>query len=205
MVHNTSSKKGVTMIELIAYVALYGVIMSLLATLVFVIMQTTRRVNRQSILNRGTKMLYTEFLAQSINFNPDYVEINEPTTDTVSVTLEKRYRYDNEGNRIKIVAGDSEYANKPVKLTYSYKKGEDKMYYTYTKLDAEGTTTTNVIDLDFGMTITSTSANDEDISNIFTIINKSNMSKSLVFNGNLNYDKKSIEFNFIIPIYVVNE
>jgi len=64
MVHNFSSKKGLTMIEMIAYVALYGVIMSLLATLVFVIIQATRRVNRQSILNRGTKMLYIEFLAQ---------------------------------------------------------------------------------------------------------------------------------------------
>jgi len=200
---SSSNKKGVTLVEMIAYITLYGVIMTLLATLVFVIIQATRKVNRQSILNRGTKLLYTEFLAQAINFNADYVAINEPTTDTVSITLEKHYRYDNEGNRIEIVAGDTEYANKPVKLTYSYKKGEDKMKFSYTKLD--GTSTSADINLDYGMTITSTSANDTDISNIFTIVSKSSYSKSLIFNGKLNFDKKSVEFNFVIPVYVIND
>lgn len=201
MVHNSSSKKGTSLIELIAYIGLYGIVMSLLATFVYVLVQTTRKVNRQSILNRGTKLLYTEFLAQAINFNPDYVAVNEPTSNTVSVTLEKHYRYDDEGNRIEIVAGDTEYANKPVKLTYSYTKGEDKMNFTYTKLD--GSTTTAEINLDYGMTITSTSPGDNDISKIFTVISKSSYNKSLIFNGKLNFDKKSVEFNFVIPIYVV--
>ena len=203
MLHNSSSKKGVTLIETIAYIMLYGAVMSLLATFVFVLIQQTRRVNRLSILNRGTKLLYTEFLAQAINFNADYVVVNDEVNNTVSVTLEKHYRYDNEGNRIEIVEGDTEYANKPVKLTYSYKKGEDKMKYTYTKLDGNDSDPIE-INLDYGMTITSTSSNDEDISSIFTIIDKSNSNKSLIFNGMLNFDKKSVEFNFVIPIYVIN-
>ena len=201
---SSSNKKGVTLVEMIAYITLYGVIMTLLATLVFVIIQTTRKVNRQSILNRGTKLLYTEFLAQAINFNADYVVINEPTNDTVSITLEKHYRYDDEGNRIEIVVGDEIYANKPVKLTYSYKKGEDKMKFSYAKLD--GTLySSSEINLDYGMTITSTSDNDADISNIFTIVKKSSYNKSLIFNGKLNYDKKSIEFSYVIPVYVIND
>jgi hypothetical protein len=201
MLRNSSSKKGVTLVETIAYIALYGVVMSLLATFVFVLVQSTRKVNRVSILNRGTKLLYTEFLAQAINFNADYVVVNETVNDTVSVTLEKHYRYDDEGNRIEIVAGDTEYANKPVKLTYSYKKGESKMKYTYTKLD--NSETTNEIKLDYGITITSATANDNDISNIFTLVSKSNYNKSLIFNGKLNFDKKSVEFNFVIPVYVI--
>ena len=201
MLRNSSSKKGVTLIETIAYVMLYGVVMTLLATFVFVLIQTTRKVNRVSIINRGTKLLYTEFMAQAINFNADYVVVNETINDTVSVTLEKHYRYDDEGNRIEIVAGDTVYADKPVKLTYSYKKGEDKMKYTYTKLNGDSTTTE--IKLDYGMTITSSSVNDTDISKIFTVVSKSNYNKSLIFNGKLNFDKKAVEFNFVIPVYVV--
>lgn len=201
MQRNTSSKKGITMIETIAYIMLYGVVMTLLATFVFVLIQSTRKVNRVSIINRGTKLLYTEFLAQAINFNADYVVINEIVNDTVSVSLEKHYRYDDEGNRIEIVAGDTVYADKPVKLTYSYKKGESKMKYTYTKLD--GSTSTADINLDYGMTITSTSPNDNDISNVFTIVSKSTSNKSLIFNGKLNFDKKAVEFNFVIPVYVI--
>lgn len=204
MVRNSlSKKKGVTLVEMLAYISLYGVVMSLLATLVFVLTKTARSVNRQSVLNRGTKLLYTEFLAQAINFNADYVVINEAVNDTVSVTLEKHYRYDDEGERVKIVAGDAIYANKPVKLTYSYKKGEDKMKIVYTKLD--NTSTEGIVDLDHGMTISSSTTNDTDISNIFTIVSKSSYNKSLIFNGKLTYDKRSIEFNFIIPVYVINE
>jgi len=77
------------------------------------------------------------------------------------------------------------------------------MVVTYTKLD--NSTTTSEINLDFGMTITSNSNNDEDISNIFTIVEKSSYNKSLIFNGKLNYDKKSLEFNFVIPVYVIPE
>ena len=204
MVRNSlSNKKGTSLVELLAYVSLYGVVMSLLATLVFVLTKTARSVNRQSVLNRGTKILYSEFLAQAINFNADYVNINEPANDTVSVTLEKHYTYDHEGERVQIVAGDAVYANKPVKLTYSYKKGEDKMKIIYTKLD--GSSTEGTVDLEHGMTISSSTANDTDISNIFTIVSKSSYNKSLIFNGKLTYDKKSIEFNFIIPVYVINE
>lgn len=201
MLRNSSSKNGVSMIETIAYIMLYGVVMALLATFVFVLIQSTRKVNRVSIINRGTKLLYTEFLAQAINFNADYVVVNEIVNDTVSVTLEKHYRYDNEGNRIEIVADDPVYADKPVKLTYSYKKGESKMMYTYTKLN--GSESSTEIKLDYGITITSASANDADISNIFTVVSKSNYSKSLIFNGKLNFDKKAVEFNFVIPVYVI--
>jgi len=199
-----SSKKGTSLIELLAYISLYGVVMSLLATLVFVLTKTARSVNRQSILNRGTKILYTEFMGQAINFNADYVVVNETINDTVSVTLEKRYRYDNEGERIKIVAGDTVYANKPVKLTYSYKKGDNKMGIKYEYLDGR-TIPDATVDLDNGVTISSSTENDTDISNIFTVVTKSSYSKSLIFNGKLTFDKKSVEFNFVIPVYVINE
>lgn len=202
MLRNSSSKKGTSLVELLAYISLYGIVMTLLATFVFVLVQTTRKTNRQSILNRGTKLLYTEFLAQAINFNADYVVVNEVINNTVSVSLEKHYRYDDEGNRIEIVAGDTVYANKPVKLTYSYTKGEDKMKFFYTKLDGSSTTPSE-INLDYGMTITSSFADDSDISNIFTVVSKSSYNKSLIFNGKLNYDQKSVEFNFVIPVYVI--
>ena len=203
MVDSFLSKKGTSLVELIAYVVLYGVVMSLLATLVFVLITATRKVNRQAILNRGAKLLYTDFLAQSISFNADFVTINETINDTVSITLEKHYRYNDEGDRIKIVADDSEYADKPVKLTYSYTKGQSKMFVKYEKLD--GTSTNNSIDLGFGMTITSSTAGDTDITKVFYIINKSSSNKSLVFNGMLNYDQKTLEFNYVVPIYVVTE
>ena len=65
MEHITRNKKGVSMVELIAYVALYGVVMSLLASLVFVIIQSARKVNGQAILNRGATIMYTEILSQT--------------------------------------------------------------------------------------------------------------------------------------------
>ncbi|MCR5308151.1 MAG: hypothetical protein K6E24_04065, partial [bacterium] len=59
--------------EMIAYVALYGVVMSLLASLIFVIIMAARKVNRLSILNRGVTIMYREILSQTITLNPDTV------------------------------------------------------------------------------------------------------------------------------------
>ena len=89
MEHTLKNKKGMSMPELIAYVALYGVVMSLLASLVFVIVSAARKVNAQSIMNRGATLLYTEILSQTVSLNPDSVTGPTINGDTISITFEK--------------------------------------------------------------------------------------------------------------------
>ena len=202
MEHIIKNKKGVSMAEMIAYVALYGVVMSLLASLVFTIVQAARKVNRQSILNRGATIMYTEILSETISLNPDAVSPVTKSEDgnTISITFEKKYFYNDEGER-KPISQSTEYANKPVKITYSYTKGADNIVVVYTKID--NTTTTSSINLDFKMTITS--YNSEDIDTVFSVDSQNSSNKYVTFHGNLNFDKKAMEFNFIIPVFTAKE
>ena len=145
MEHITRNKKGVSMVELIAYVALYGVVMSLLASLVFVIIQSARKVNGQAILNRGATIMYTEILSQTISLNPDTVSDVVKTTsdgkDTISVAFEKRFFYNDEGEK-KPISESTEYANRPVKIVYSYTEGNDNIDVSYVKIDNTASSST---------------------------------------------------------------
>ena len=202
MVHTTTTnKKGVSWIELIAYVSLYGVVMSLLASLVYVIVRSTRKINSQAILNRGSAILYTDFLSEVIRINPDTVSDVETTADgnTISITFEKKWKYDDEGNRIEIAVDDSEYANKPVKIKYSYTKNSDNIDVTSTLLD--GTSSSTTIALEYGMTITS--VNSDEITDVFRVDTQNSSSKYVTVHGNLNFDKRQMEFNYIIPIFII--
>lgn len=202
MVHTiTTNKKGVSMAEMLAYIALYGVVMSLLASLVFVIISSARKINSQSILNRGSAILYTDFLSEVIRLNPDTVSNVETTADgnTISITFEKKWKYDDEGNRIEIAADDSEYTNKPVKMKYSYTKGNDNIDVTSTLLN--GTSANSTINLDYGMTITS--VNSDEITDVFRVDTQNSSGKYVTVHGNLRFDNKKVEFNFIIPIFVI--
>ncbi|MCR5462211.1 MAG: hypothetical protein K6E87_04000 [bacterium] len=191
------------MAEMIAYVALYGVVMSLLASLVFVIISSARKINSQSILNRGASILYTELLSEIIRINPDYVGDVETTADgnTISIQFEKKYKYNDEGERIEIKSDDAEYANKPVKIKYSYTKGNDNIDVIYTSLS--GVNTADTINLDYGMTITSVDS--DSIENVFKVDKQNTSNKYVTINGNLNFDKKKMEFNYIIPIFTTIE
>lgn len=202
MEHITKNKKGVSMVELIAYVALYGVIMSLLASLVFTIIQAARKVNRQAILNRGATIMYTEILSQTIVLNPDSVSDVTKSADgkTISVTFEKKYFYDDEGVR-KPIAESTEYADKPVKITYSYTDGRDIIDVIYTKIDNSYTTST--ISLDYKMIIKS--VNGENIDDVFSVDTQNTSNKYVTFHGYLVYDSKTMEFNFIIPVFTAKE
>ena len=128
MEHILQNKKGVSMVELIAYITLYGFISSLLATLVFVIVQAARRVNAQSLLNRGATMLYTEILGQTIGLNPDTVSnvITSADGNTISISFEKRFYYTDEGER-KSITENADYNTKITKITYSYTKDNDNI------------------------------------------------------------------------------
>lgn len=203
MVRTTmTSKKGVSMVELIAYVALYGVIMSLLASLVFVIVKSARRINSQSILNRGSAIMYTEFLSEVINVNPDTVGDVETSADgnTISIQFEKKYKYTDEGKKVEIEADDAEYASKPVKIKYSYTKGNDNIDILYTMLN--GTTSTSTISLDYGITITSIDS--DEITDVFKVDRQNSSNKYVTIHGNLNFDNKKMEFNYIIPVFVAD-
>lgn len=197
----TTNKKGVSMAEMIAYVALYGVVMSLLASLVFVIITSARKINSQSILNRGSAIMYTEFLSEVIALNPDTVSDVETSADsnTISITFEKKWKYNDEGERIAIATDDAEYANKPVKLKYSYTKGNSNIDIIYTFLN--GTTSTGEISLEYNMKITS--VNSDAITDVFSVYTQNSSSKYVTVHGNLNYDNKKMEFNYIIPIFVI--
>jgi len=128
MEHTLQNKKGVSMVELIAYVALYGVVMSLLASLVFVIIQGARKVNAQSILNRGAVIMYTEILSQTIALNPDTVSPVTISDDgnTISVTFSKRFYYTDEGER-RSISENAEYQNINTSIKYSYTKNNDNI------------------------------------------------------------------------------
>ena len=214
-----NNKKGVSMIELLAYVSLYGVVMSLLATLVFVIVKTARKVNDQAIINRGSTMMYTEILAQTTNFSPDTVSdvvykdalgnvIEDPASnraniDTISITFIKQYDYApsdgyvvgektyNEGDRIPLET--------PRTLEYAYKKGSDNI-----DIIKNGDTENKAsINLDYKMTISANSnPSDDDIYGCITVDRQNSTNKYVTFNGYLNFDDKKMEFKFIIPVFV---
>ena len=212
-------KNGVSMVELIAYVALYGVVMSLLASLVFVIVQAARKVNSQAILNRGATIMYTEILSQTISLNPDTVSDVTYTTGadgkptSVSVTFSKVYGYaesdnethsDGKGGTKKYNAGERYPLDTPSTVTYTfYKKDsaptgkkDDTIY-----VNRNGSEST--ISLEYGMTISSAS-NDDDITNCIQVATQNSSNKYVTFNGFLHFDKKTLEFNFIIPVFVAS-
>lgn len=190
------------MVELIAYVALYGVVMSLLATMVFVIVKAARKVNAQSILNRGATIMYTEVLSNAIALNPDTV--SEVTTsedgNTISVSFIKKYFYTDEGER-KLISESSLYTNKTVMITYSYTKGSDNIDVVFTKGD--NTSSASKIKLDYKMTMTSHDS--DDISKVFSVDTQNRSNKYVTFHGDLHYDNKKMEFNFIVPIFTARD
>lgn len=202
MEHILQNKKGVSMVELIAYITLYGFISSLLATLVFVIVQAARRVNAQALLNRGATMLYTEILGQTIGLNPDTVSnvVTSADGNTISISFEKRFYYTDEGER-KSITENADYNTKITKITYSYTKDNDNIDVLFTL--GNGTQNTTSINLDFGMSITShDSAN---INNVFSVDTQNESNKYVTFHGDLHYDNKKMEFNFIVPVFTAKE
>jgi len=194
------NKKGVTLVEMIAYIALYGVVMSLLATLVFVIVKAARKVDAQSIINRGATLLYTDILSGVINLNPDTVSEVTTSGNTISVTFEKRFYYNDEGER-KSISENSEYNNKITKITYSYTKDNDNI--DVKRVLGNGSESNSTINLDYKMTITSHDSND--ISNVFTVDTQNASNKYVTFHGDLHYDDKKQEFNFIVPVFTAKE
>lgn len=202
MEHILQNKKGVSMIELLAYITLYGFVSALLATLVFVIVKAARKVNAQSILNRGATLMYTEILSQTINVNPDTVG-NVTTSadgDTISITFSKRFYYTDAGEK-KSTAGVDEFANKIVSITFSYTKDNDNIDVILVK--GNGTSNDTTINLDYGMKITT--HNSSDISNVFSVDTQNESNKYVTFHGDLHYDNKTMEFNFIVPVFTAKE
>ena len=203
MEHTLKNKKGMSMIELIAYVALYGVVMSLLASLVFVIVTSARKVNAQSIINRGATMMYTEILAQTVNLNPDYVEKNI-SGDVISITFKKVYYYEEDGTR-KNTSGSTEYSSKTNRITYSYEKNTDKIdvkFFTGSNT-TDTASSTSTINLNYKMTVTS--HNSTSISDVFSIVEQNKSNSYVTFHGDLHYDNKTMEFNFVIPVFTYVE
>jgi hypothetical protein len=186
---------------MIAYVVLYGVVMSLLATLVFVIVKAARKINSQSILNRGASILYTEFLSQIVTLNPDTVSDVAISEDgnTISIEFEKKYKYNDEGKRVEIEADDAEYSYKPIKIKYIYTKGSDNINVVFTNL--AGTNSYSTISLDFGMTLTS--VNSTEITDVFKVDKQNSTNKYVTVHGNLHFDDKKLEINYIIPVFVI--
>ena len=202
MEHILKNKKGVSMVELLAYVVLYGMVASMLSTLVFVLVRQARKVDAQSILNRGSTMLYTEILGQSIALNPDTV--SEVSTsddgDTISITFSKRFYYTDEGER-KSVSESDDYSSKVVLIKYSYTTGEDNIKVL--RKTGNGAETTTSIDLDYGMTITSHES--DNISDVFRVDTQNTSNKYATIHGDLHYDNKTMEFNFVIPIFTAKD
>ena len=202
MEHILKSKKGVSMAELIAYVALYGVVMSLLASLVYTIVVSARKVDSRAILNRGSAILYTEILSETIRLNPDTTSgpIISSDNNTISVTFTKRFYYTDEGER-KSVSESSEYQGKVVSITYSYTKGNDNIDMYFVKGD--GSNSTSQINLNYGITITS--HNSDDIRDVFSVDTQNSSNKYVTFHGDLHYGKTVTEFNFIVPVFVAKD
>ena len=234
------NKKGVSMVELIAYVALYGVVMSLLASLVFVIVQAARKVNRQAILNRGSILMYTEILSQTISLNPDTVsdvyyfkvdvtkdnynscfddsgkvkaeavvadpENNKTSIKSVAITFTKKYDYYKQGDTIPSgkSEGDRYEIVDPSSITYIlYKKDSAPAGKKSDCIYVINNGTESTISLDYGMTISSAET-DDNIFDCIQVDKQNNSNKYVTFNGFLHFDNRTMEFNFIIPVYVAN-
>lgn len=199
--HN--NKKGVSMIELIAYIALYGLVTSVLASLTYTIIITARKVNRQAVLNRASVIMYTDILAQTISLNPDHISDITKTADgnTISITLQKKYKYTDDGDRVEITATDTEYASKPNAITYSYTKETDYIGVRYSYLN--GTYVDSKIDLEYNIYISMKDS--DEIDGVFSVVKSSSFNKSVIFNGFLNFDSRQLEFNFVVPVFTVSD
>ncbi|MBP5446316.1 MAG: hypothetical protein J6Y28_09115 [Acholeplasmatales bacterium] len=200
------NKKGISMPELIAYVILYSVVTSLLASLTYTIIITARKVNRQAILNRGATIMYTELLAETIALNPDTVDsvvykdasgntISNPTEDknsinSISITFTKKWSYNDKGERIAIT--------NPETLTYRYTKGSNDIDIIRNN-DEDNKTEIN---LEYNVTLTSTSS--DDIYDVISVDAQNSSNKYVTFRGKLNFDDRYQQFNFIIPVFVAN-
>lgn len=200
------NKKGVSMVELIGYMALYGVVMSLLASLTFTIILTARKVNRQAILNRGATIMYTELLAQEIALNADTVDEvvykdasgnvlnnaseNRSSVNSLSITFAKKWTYNEDGERIAI--------ENPSTLTYRYTKGQNIIEVIRNNDEANK----GKVDLQYNMKITS--INSDDIFDVISVDTQNNSNKYVTFRGKLTFDEKNLQFNFIIPVFVAN-
>ena len=229
----SKNKKGVSLPELIAYVALYGVVMSLLASLVFVIIMAARKVNRLSILNRGASIMYREILSQTIALNPDVVEdvqyygedmdddfhlvydengnvTNQEYIFHMSVTFIKKYDYAPESG---ITIGDKTYKEgeryeipNPKSITYTFHRSTPQRKYDsidVTYKTGTQTTTSGKIELEYNLEITS--VNSDNIYGCIMVDKQNTSNKYVTFNGLLHFDNKTTEFNFIIPVFVAKE
>ena len=194
------------MAELIAYVALYGVVMSLLASLVFVIVVAARKVNAQSILNRGTAIMYTEIVSEVVSLNPDTVYDHGVSDDgdSISVEFQKQFYYTDSGEK-KLVADNAAYNNKIVRIKYTYVRGSDNIDVLFTYGNTN--TVTSSINLEYNMCIYSHDDNNPDTDDINTVfsVNRQNSTNTYVtFHGDLKYDNKRMEFNFIVPVFTIS-
>ena len=200
------NKKGVTMIEMIAYLALYGMVMSLIGSLTFTIIITARKVNRQAILNRGATIMYTEILSETIALNPDTVSdvvytdasgnvvtnpsSNKANINNISVTFTKKWSYNDEGERVEIT--------NPNSITYSYTKGNNNIDVIRNNNAADKSS----INLEYKMTLTSSTS--DDIYDVISVDTQNTSNKYVTFHGNLHFDSRDFEFNFIVPVFVAN-
>lgn len=207
------NKKGVSLTELIAYIVLYGVVMSLLASLVFVIINSARKVNSQAILNRGASIMYTEILARTVALNPDTVSkvtykignqeyttlpdgTNKTTIDSISITFSKINDYNDDGKKITLPAANQKH------LTFTYNKGEDNIK-VYSK-EGTGNPVESSINLEYDMRISSSASDNPTDDSIYRVIScdiQNDASVYVTFNGYLKFDNKKTEFNFIIPVF----
>ena len=70
-------------------------------------------------------------------------------------------------------------------------------------VQGNGTQSTSSINLDYNMTLTSHDS--DDISNVFSVDTQNSSNKYVTFHGDLHYDNKKMEFNFIVPVFVAKD
>ena len=181
-------KHGVSMVELLGYIVLFGSVFTLLSTTTFLIARASQSAYEKNRLNIGSTQLYSELLTTINRLQPDSVEIIEDPDEPKKIIFLKENTFNEEGNSVSVSVGE---LNKHV--IYFDSTSNDVMIEGYEKGNDSAISTTRI----------SLSVNVGIESFDFSIANESTGIKNIEVGGTLSNDRSTQDFIFSFPIYII--
>lgn len=190
------NKKGTSMVELLAYVILYGTVMSLLATMVFFIATTSQKTYEKSRLNIENVTLFSESLAVTTNLMADNVELQTDASGKKSIMFWKKYDFisaDPDADQVdrKQVETDKEasLASKVNRVYFSFDEDNNDIVVK--------TTTPGGTEKSNALSVSNVTLSDVD----FDLIVANEANSFVRVTGTMTCNKRSQSFSYIIPVF----
>lgn len=220
--HVLHNKKGISMMELLAYTALSGTVMALLASVVLFVTNNTTRIYEKSKLNTQSTQLYSQTLNWINGLSPDtvnYVYITESHTETLDATTTNLVK-DSKGNPIVIGVEfykRVEYVNIDPNDPASERKAvstdtlvnkQNRIRFIYNSTDSSNTEITIKTQTPTQKSngnqweVTNLELKGVDISEAsFELIVANEANTYVKFGGLMSYGKKSQSYSYMIPVF----